>query len=201
MLHLFLVISVEYDVGAAEMDCLHQVTAVVILDVEGRRIFAKYYNDVATGQPGRWASVDAQIAFERALHSKARAVQPAGNDETVLLYEGSAIVYSLDPEVSYFIVGPGDENELVLSAVLSCIYEGTQQVLKTSQPLDKRQLLESYETLLLVVDETVDDGIVFETSATNVAAEVAPFAVSETQVADGAKKALRGFKGFLERNV
>uniref|UniRef100_A0A7S1R586 Coatomer subunit zeta n=1 Tax=Neobodo designis TaxID=312471 RepID=A0A7S1R586_NEODS len=184
------------------MDCLHQVWAVVILDAEGQRVFAKYYNSVVTGEPSKWATVDSQRALEKALHNKTRTTIGAQTDsETVLIYEGATVVYVVDPELSFLVIGPNDENELVLNAVLTCVYEGMQMVLKTTQPLDKRQLLEAYEALILVVDETVDDGIVFETNPASVAGEVAPFAVPENQAADQAKKAIRSFKGFLERNT
>ncbi|MES2216521.1 MAG: winged helix-turn-helix domain-containing protein, partial [Patescibacteria group bacterium] len=44
-----------------------------------------------------------------------------------------------------------DDNEIVLSSVLACLYEATQQVLKKSagSSLDKRDLLENYDAIIL----------------------------------------------------
>lgn len=185
------------------MDCLHQVAAFIILDSEGRRVFTKYYCDVVTGGAGKWPTVDAQFAFEQTLHTKTRTAGASNNSSEgdVLLYQGSTIVYVLDAELGYYVVGPADENELVLSSVLTCVYESMQTLLKTVQPLEKRPLLEAYESLLLVIDETIDDGIILETSASAVVAEVQPFAVSESQVADGAKKTFASLNRFLKQNV
>jgi hypothetical protein len=186
------------------MDCLHQVSAIVILDAEGRRLFAKYYPEVTSGGAGRWPTVDSQMSFERALHSKTRLNfqgTSADNNETVIIYEGVTIVYALEAEIGVYIVGPGDENELVLCSVLTCLTETLQQLLKTTQPIDKRSLLEAYEMLLLVVDEIIDDGIIFETSSANVVQEVQPYVVPDSQAADGAKKAFQTFNRFLKQNV
>jgi hypothetical protein len=184
------------------MDCLHQVSAIIILDNEGRRVFAKFYPNVATGGLGKWASVEGQLNFEKSLHAKTRAALSAASEgESVLIYEGMTVLYQLDPELTYYVAGPGDENELVLAAVLRCVYESLQQLCKTVQSIDKRTLLEMYEALLLVVDETVDDGIIFETNSANVIAEIEKYVVVENQATDNAKKALQSFNRFLKQTV
>lgn len=184
------------------MDCLHKVAAFVILDADGRRMFGKYYDDVSSGAASKWPTREAQALLERAVHGKVRnALAAQTNDGDVLLHEGNTIVYMVDPELTYFIVGPADENELVLSVALSCVYESMQGLQKTTQALDKRTLLEEYDALLLVVDEIIDDGVVLETNPQNVMPEVQPYVQPENQAADGAKKALLSVNRFLKQNL
>jgi len=205
------------------MDCLHKVYALVVLDSDGKRLFGKYYGANSThGGPSsgggasaiaapivcKWPTIEAQSAFESAIHAKTRgagAGASAGSSTSaegdVLLHDGSAVVFLCDPELTFAVVGGADENELVLAAVLSCLYEALQQLLGTVTCITKRELLTKYDLLWLVADEMIDDGIILETSSAAVVAEVQPFAVVESQAADGAKKALTTLNKLLKESL
>lgn len=56
-----------------------------------------------------------------------------------------------------YVVGPSSENELMLSGLLSSLYESITLLLQSGQ-MDKRAVLENLDLVSLAVDETVDDG-------------------------------------------
>jgi hypothetical protein len=199
------------------MDFLHKVQAVVVLDSDGNRLFAKYYPILTEDAKGSsaavktgsesieaattpWGSLDRQRALEKYVHDKARDPKRGGSgaDGDVMLYEGKAILFQVDPEVTFVVVGSAEENEMVLYAVLQCLVESLQQLLKAS-PIDKRTLLEKYTALLLVVDEMIDDGVIIETVSSFVVGDVGPF--ESEGGAEGAKKALSSINKYLKQNL
>jgi hypothetical protein len=186
------------------MECMHQVDAIVILDNEGKRLFGKYFNNEKEGH--KWHAGESQTAFEASTHSKIRASSDASqvsstSEGDVMIMNGNTIVYLCDPELTYLVVGGGDENELVLGAVLSCLIEAMQTVAKISTPMDLRGLLEGYDALVLIVDEMIDDGIILDVSASDVAANVVPYLSNDAPAAEGAKKAFSAFSRYLKQNL
>lgn len=199
------------------MDFLHKVEAIIIMDRNGRRVFAKYYpvmnlqaGPVKPGQAAnievgtsQWATPEKQKALEEDVFKKthdAKVTQNvAGSEGDIFLLGGHTIVYKVDPELSYYVIGGGDENEMVLSAVLSALYESLQQVLKVSSSIEERTLLENYEILLLVVDELVDDGIILETASSSIVADVAPYL--EDSSTEGARKALNSINKYIKQTL
>jgi hypothetical protein len=199
------------------MDFLHKIEAIIILDSEGLRIFSKYYpvprGKAAAGgsaaneamsevSVGPWPTTDSQRRFEDSLHKKAVSQKgPAwsGADDDILLIDGHSVVFHSDPEVSFYVVGGGDENELALLSVLNCLVESLQQTLKLSGPIDKRSLFEGYEAILLIVDEMVDDSVILEASSANVVQDTQPFL--EPVAGETARKALVNVAKYLKEQL
>lgn len=190
------------------MEGLHSIEAFIILDYSGRRVFTKYYTNVLeSGDKARCAfpHVSAQLEFERTIKNK--VVTPEGDgpittpEGDILLCDGHIVVFHRDAELLFFTVGPAHENELVLSTVQSTIIDSLAQVLKSQGSFDKRQLLENFFLLVLVLDEVIEDGVVLETSVSSVVQDVAPYSVPDNQAADGAKKAFRQLNKYLKQNL
>lgn len=144
---------------------LYSVKAVLLLDNEGSRIFAKYY-DAPLIQQNHAKPLKEQLAFEKGLHSKSHK-QPKAD---VMLYDGQIVVYKQSVDVFLYIVGSMDENEPMLYQVLVGLREALDLILK--QSLDKRTLLESYDLVALAVDECIDSGIILETDPSIIASRV-----------------------------
>mmetsp|Transcript_50676 Transcript_50676/g.58323 ORF Transcript_50676/g.58323 Transcript_50676/m.58323 type:complete len:193 (+) Transcript_50676:73-651(+) len=191
------------------MDFLHKVEAIVILDAEGNRVFAKYYpvvveaatkkSDVIDAATGVWATPEKQASLEANIHSKTRDPKRATcADGDIMIVDGHTVLTFMEPELTFIVIGGGEENEMVLNAVVQCLVESLQHVLKVTN-LDKRTLLEKYDVLLLVVDEMIDDGIILETSSSSIVGDVAPFEVESST--DGAKKAVSTLTKLLKNNL
>nr|KIR85354.1 coatomer zeta subunit [Cryptococcus tetragattii IND107] len=162
---------------------LYTVSAFLILDSEGQRVFAKYYNPphqavpatgipaelgVGAGGPGMGGLLGfkEQKAFEKSVFDKIR--------------RGAGEIYPLPPHIiltrsvvdlTFIIVGPlSSTNELMLNQTLSAFFDAVNLLLRGA--VEKRNVLESLDLVLLAADETVDDGIILETDAAAIASRV-----------------------------
>ncbi|KAF8339353.1 coatomer protein [Amanita rubescens] len=146
---------------------LYSIQAFIILDSEGHRVLAKYYNPKShpQGESKEFQSVKEQKAFEKGLWQKTKK---SGGD--IILYDSHLAVYkhSLDL-ILYFIASPL-ENELMLSTALNSLFEALTMLLRNS--LEKRGVLENLDLVLLCLDETVDNGIIVDTDSTAIASRV-----------------------------
>jgi hypothetical protein len=130
-----------------------EVKALIVLDGEGARIAAKYFNRAD------FPDKSSQAELEKKLFRKARGAGSKGDVE-VALVEGYTAVFKQCSDVIFFVVGGGDENELILVAVLEALCNAVTSLLRGA--VDKRNILHNLELLLLAMDETVDGGIILE---------------------------------------
>lgn len=145
---------------------VYSIDAILILDSDKNRIFTKYYksphenteNDLITN-PKK------QKQFEADLFKKTFK-----QNSDIILFESHTIVYKEYSDFIVYIIGGLSENEILLYNVLQGL-TGAFEIILDSQ-LDKRSLLESYDMVVIVIDETVDDGIILETDSSAIAARV-----------------------------
>ncbi|XP_011884448.1 PREDICTED: coatomer subunit zeta-1 [Cercocebus atys] len=127
---------------------VYTVKAILILDNDGDRLFAKYYDDT-------YPSVKEQKAFEKNIFNKTHRI-----DSGIALLEGLTVVYKSSIDLYFYVIGSSYENELMLMAVLNCLLDSLSQMLRKN--VEKRALLENMEGLFLAVDEIVDGGVILE---------------------------------------
>ncbi|ORX85224.1 coatomer protein [Basidiobolus meristosporus CBS 931.73] len=140
---------------------LYTTKAVLLLDSEGNRLLAKYYKP----STGDFKTLKEQKAFEKALFEKTRRT----NSE-IILFEGQVVVYRSSVDVYFYVVGSAEENELLLSSVLSAYYEAVSTLLRDQ--IEKRTVLDHYDLVTLALDETIDDGIILEVEPENIVSRV-----------------------------
>ncbi|KAJ3112403.1 Coatomer subunit zeta-1 [Phlyctochytrium bullatum] len=136
---------------------LNAVRAAILLDSEGKRLIAKYYSS-------EYATTKDQKTFEKALFEKTRK----GNNE-IILFDGLVVVYKSSVDTFLYLVGGADENELMLSSCLQSFHDALSILLGQ---VEKRTLLENGDLVMLALDETIDDGIILESEASQIAARV-----------------------------
>ncbi|MEE6472037.1 hypothetical protein FKM82_009444 [Ascaphus truei] len=129
---------------------LYTVKAVLILDNDGERLFAKYYDET-------YPSVKEQKAFEKNIFNKTHRT-----DSEIALLEGLTVVYKSSIDLYFYVIGSSHENELMLMAVLNCLFDSLSQMLRKN--VEKRTLLENMEGLFLAVDEIIDGGVMMSLS-------------------------------------
>lgn len=145
---------------------LYTVEAVIILDNEGKRLFAKYYrgpHEEAVEEIVE--SEKKQLAFEKGLFDKSYK-----QDSDILLYDSHTVVYKEFPDGILYVIGSLGENEVLLYNVVQGLLGSFEIILRND--VDKRSILENYDMVVLAIDETVDDGIVLETDQAAIAARV-----------------------------
>uniref|UniRef100_A0A8C7CNA1 Coatomer subunit zeta n=2 Tax=Oncorhynchus TaxID=8016 RepID=A0A8C7CNA1_ONCKI len=124
---------------------LYTVKAVLILDNDGERLYAKYYDET-------YPTVKEQKAFEKNIFNKTHRT-----DSEIALLEGLTVVYKSNIDLYFYVIGSSHENELMLMSVLNCLFDSLSQMLRKN--VERRALLENMEGLFLAVDEIVDGGL------------------------------------------
>ena len=99
------------------------VTCIVILDEDGGRVSAKYYNK------REFPDHASQTEFESKLWKKTKNVNARVEADIALLDERVAVFRS-GPDVHLYVVGSTDENELILAAVLDALHDALSALLR-----------------------------------------------------------------------
>lgn len=184
------------------MNSLTKIDSVGVLDVEGHRAFVKYYLRGASATTvEQLGSFEKQRAFEKTILASARDAQRSQGslDATdVLVIDGSTVVYQFGGDVLFFVSGNTNQNELVLSSVLSTLVETLRRSLE-SHDLNLRLLLENYDALLLSVDELLDNGIILEMNPLFIEEQIRPY-ITDTG-ADTTMQTLNSLNRYVRENL
>lgn len=123
---------------------LFSVNAILILSTDDRsRILTKYYSaphapptttttSTAPHYYGAnpYPSLKDQKAFEKGLLEKTNK-----QSSDVILYDGRVVVYKMEGDVMLYVVGGGDENELLLFGVVLALRDSLSILLKSVLPV------------------------------------------------------------------
>ncbi|KAI8816435.1 coatomer protein complex, subunit zeta 1-like protein [Fimicolochytrium jonesii] len=145
-------------VARPHLTTLYTTKAVIILDSEGKRILAKYYQ-------AEYPTLKEQRVFEKSLFDKTKKT----NSE-IILFDNQIVVYKNSIDLLIYVLGSAEENELILSHLLNSFYETLSILLKGL--VEKRTILENYDLVALALDETVDGGIILESEPSITASRV-----------------------------
>ncbi|KAF7255979.1 hypothetical protein EG68_04590 [Paragonimus skrjabini miyazakii] len=124
---------------------LYSIKSILILDSDGKRIVAKYYDS-------SFSSVKEQLEFESKLFKKTS--KSSGAEITLL--DGATCVYRNVSDVYLYVIGDVMENELILVSALNCLYESISQILKRC--VEKKTVLDNLDLIFLAVDELCNSG-------------------------------------------
>ncbi|ODV88022.1 hypothetical protein CANARDRAFT_26185 [[Candida] arabinofermentans NRRL YB-2248] len=145
---------------------LYTIKSAIILDNEGKRLFAKYYKAPHSEVNDELLSSEKkQIAFESSLFKKTHKL-----NTDIILFENQIVVYREFADVIIYMTGDLNENETLLYNVLQGFIGALEIVLRNQ--LDKKSMQENYDLVVLAIDETVDDGIILETDPSVIASRV-----------------------------
>ena len=113
---------------------LFSVNAILLLSTDDRsRILTKYYSaphqatPVVPNAPGTnpYPTVKEQKAFEKGLLDKTNK-----QSSDVILYDGRVVVFKMEGDVMMYVVGGGEENEVLLYSVVLCLRDALGILLK-----------------------------------------------------------------------
>ncbi|XP_031557045.1 coatomer subunit zeta-1-like [Actinia tenebrosa] len=146
------------DSGVLEAS-LYTVKGIAILDNDGARVLAKYYDDT-------YPTAKEQKEFEKNLFNKTHRA----NAEIIML-EGMTCVYRSSVDLYFYVMGSSNENELILVSVLNAFFDAVSMMLRKN--VEKRTLMENLDGVLLAVDEIVDGGVILEADSSAIVQQVA----------------------------
>lgn len=127
---------------------LYTIKSIIILDNDGERLFGKYYDDT-------YPTTREQKLFEKNVFNKTHKA-----DSEIALLEGLTVVYKGNVDLFFYVVGSSSENELMLTSVLTCLYDSISGLLRKN--VEKRSLLRHIDSVFLIVDEMIDGGVIME---------------------------------------
>ncbi|CAI5990079.1 unnamed protein product [Closterium sp. NIES-64] len=88
--------------------------------------------------------------------SGGRALRPGNESTEIGIFEGFIVVYRFIADLHFYVTGGEDENELILSTVLTAFFEAVSHLLRGN--VEKKTVLENLDLVLLCLDELVDGG-------------------------------------------
>ncbi|XP_050490035.1 coatomer subunit zeta-1 isoform X2 [Bombus huntii] len=146
--------------GQLSEPTLYTVKGMVILDNDGNRILAKYYDKLI------FLTSKEQKTFEKNLFNKTHRA----NAEIIML-DGLTCVYRSNVDLFFYVMGSSHENELILMSVLNCLYDSVSQILRKN--VERKAVLDSLDIVMLAMDEICDGGIILDADASSVVQRVA----------------------------
>lgn len=176
---------------------LYSVQAVLILDNKGDRIHAKYYQAPHVQEDARKGllhTVKRQKEFEKRLFQKTHK-----QDSEIMIFEDHLVFYREYLDVTLCLLGSMDENEIVLQQAFAAFKDSLDLILNSG--IDKRNIQEHYDMVLLAIDETIDNGIILETDPATIASRVTKPPVNEPQMSLDLDKGLLGAWGFAKSKL
>ena len=117
---------------------LFSINAILLLSTDDRtRILTKYYSaphqpvPATPHAPGTnpYPSLKEQKAFEKGLLDKTNK-----QSSDVILYDGRVVVFKMEGDVMMYVVGGGEENEVLLYNVVLCLRDALGILLKWVLP-------------------------------------------------------------------
>jgi hypothetical protein len=142
---------------------LHHIKGLIILDNEGKRMFAKFYDPSINHEQ--------QLSIEKSFYAKTAKYQNQNTDVDVLIQGDLVCVFKHEIDLFFYLFASAEENELVCAEVLCALLDGLQLIFRNQ--LEKRTFLENFDLIVLAVDEVIDDGIIMEIDPQSVAQKVA----------------------------
>ena len=112
--------SYQLNPPAMDFSPIPSVTGIVILDTNGSRLFSKYYDLNFRPQ------LDERLSFESSMFKKS---YDSGKTD-IMSFEDAIVVYSFIRDVYFYVIGPVQENELILTNVLDTLTTSLTTLLK-----------------------------------------------------------------------
>jgi hypothetical protein len=121
--------------------------------------------------------VSAQSEVEMSLYTKTVRTNARGEAEIIMLDDAVA-VYRFVGDLMFFVLGDVDENEIILSDVLTGFCDSITLLLRNA--VEKKTVLENLDLVLLAMDEISEGGLLLETDPAVIATRVTMRAGDDT---------------------
>ena len=148
------------------------VKGVILLDNEGQRIIAKYYNNKGS----YFETHSSQKSFERQIFLKSSKQSGGANrnansfENDIMTVDNYVAIFRMYSDFTIFIVGHIDDNELILGMVLDCIHECFDRIFRHN--IERKSLINNMSGVILVIDELFDQGIVMHLDPNTILARI-----------------------------
>lgn len=113
---------------------MHTVYGVLLMDTNGKRLFAKYYDSDLADSPKQQSLLEQQL-FTRTSKQISSIMnfsfKLSGFEQNeVALIDGYIAVFRRNMDVGVYVLGEPSVNELILACVLDTIFGAFEELLK-----------------------------------------------------------------------
>lgn len=125
------------------------IRAIVVLDLNGKRLLAKYHDDKINSKQ-----------FEREIFNRTKTHKTRNE---LLVLDNYIILHRCISSLHMYVVGGSttyDENPLILDRVLCCLVETVTTLINRST--DNPTVFDCLDQIILAFDEICDEGVVLE---------------------------------------
>ena len=136
------------------------IRALLIIDLDGKRIYSKFYEKNPTITLSKQQDIESRIA---------KSVSSKGNNDLFLL-DKYVVLYRQMSDVIVAMLTDPQENEIFVNMALNCLVDGFDKIF--DRGFDKKVALEYYDKIAIAIDEVIDDGIILETDSQQLADRV-----------------------------
>lgn len=141
------------------------VKAVIVINHEGKRICSRFCDRK------QWKDQESQREFEMSLLRKVQTMGDVSDSVDVMEFKEYVVAYKQADDLFMFVLGGSLENELIMAEVLQSLDEALNITMRGQ--VFEEAVLEKLDSLLLVVDELVDqEGVVMESESSELASRV-----------------------------
>jgi coatomer subunit zeta len=163
-----------------------EIKGVLLLDSDGEKLYGKYFNP-----PAELQSFASQDLFEKQLKSKLSKFVLKHKENEVVLVENITVVLKMVNNLTLYILGSSEENEIFLGTVLDALAEALDLVYHGE--IERGKVIEELELVMLAIDEMFEDGNILAFDATAIAEKVLMREISENAPAkSNAKESIFG---------
>ncbi|KAG9510334.1 Inactive pancreatic lipase-related protein 1 [Fragariocoptes setiger] len=124
---------------------LHTVKAIIILDVDGNRVLSKHYDVL-------------DPSIEKKIYSKTHRTR-----DEILVIDGLIVLHEAVVDLHFYVLGPSNENPIILMNVLKCIHGGLSILLRNQ--IERKVLMDNVDQFIIFLDEICDSGVIIETDS------------------------------------
>ena len=140
-----------------EVVCL--IRFVVILDNNGKTIYSKYYTE-------ELENIKDQKDFEKKICLASANLNVAKNDVDIFTLSNYVIVSKISGEVAIFVGANDGDNEVLLGNFYDIFESSLFEVIFDS--LTKEKIMNSYEQLVIIIDEMINEGVVMNSNVDSI---------------------------------
>ena len=91
-------------------------------------------------------------------------------ENDIMTLDNYVAIFRCYSDMTIFIIGHGEDNELILGQLLDCIHECFDRIFRKG--IERRSLIENMSGVILVIDELLDQGVIMHLDAPTILARI-----------------------------
>ncbi|EEQ99652.1 zeta-coat protein, putative [Perkinsus marinus ATCC 50983] len=177
------------------MASIRCVAGVLLLDEEGKRLAAKYYDE------GKFTDLASEKKFEKDLMSKTARLNNR-NDVEVALVDEYVVLVRQSNDVMLAVLARESENDIMMLDFITSLYQVLCNI--THNNVCRKKVIEKLDLVFLMIDEAVEKGVILETdsgvitSRIKMQSEESSTTASDDHRSATTSRSLRGYSGVTQ---